>query len=71
MIAHNAINNNPAFLNKKFNYLEVIDFVKYRTEWNWKLKCVCGHEFIYKPYRVKKGIVKSCGCMRGRYERVK
>lgn len=53
---------------KKFNSLTAICEIEERSGKVvlWKFKCDCGKETIHDGYRVKSGIIKSCGCSRKR-----
>lgn len=53
---------------KKFNFLTAISEIEERKFGTvlWKFKCDCGNETIHEGYRVKSGIIKSCGCSRKR-----
>lgn len=52
-------------LNKKFNRLEVIEFVKInkRHRAEWLCKCECGNLKILEGKLIFNGNVKSCGCL--------
>lgn len=30
----------------------------------WRCKCDCGKELLVEPYKIRNGIIKSCGCQR-------
>ncbi len=50
-------------LNKKFNFLTVIDGpIKKNNKTYWKCKCDCGKEKIIRSDQLKSGKTKSCGC---------
>lgn len=50
---------------KKFNNLTVLGFSHRKEEkYFWKCKCDCGKETIVESYRLRKGLTKSCGCLR-------
>ena len=51
---------------KKFNRLTVLEFDRLDRGKGlsfWKCLCECGVEFIRAGTHIKKGIVKSCGCL--------
>lgn len=48
----------------KFNNLTAIRYEKtYRNQQYWLFKCDCGKEKILPKHHVRKGEVKSCGCL--------
>ena len=50
---------------QKFNSLTVLEFSHRKEEkYFWKCKCDCGNETIVESYRLRKGLTKSCGCLR-------
>lgn len=55
------------YSNQKFNYLTAIIFIEYSADKKkafWLFKCDCGVEKILNLYEVKRGNIKSCGCMK-------
>ncbi len=38
--------------------------IKRRTCYLWRCKCDCGKEILVEPYKISKGIIQSCGCVR-------
>ena len=50
---------------QKFNNLTVLSFAHRKKEkYFWLCKCDCGNETIVESYRLRKGLTKSCGCLR-------
>lgn len=35
----------------------------------WRCRCDCGKEFFVPSYKIKKGLIQSCGCLRGEKRR--
>lgn len=59
--AHNAVD----YSGIKVNKLEILEFVKTKNNRSiWLCKCDCGTFKELPAYRVKNGIIKSCGCIR-------
>jgi len=58
-------NNADILLSQKFNKLTVIDFAGYNKNQLvlWNCKCDCGQQKIVSGYDLKRGGVKSCGCL--------
>lgn len=55
--------------NEVFNYLTVIGSAwipngKGRLR-GWVCRCVCGEEGTYPPSKIRRGLIKSCGCKSG------
>lgn len=38
--------------------------IKRRTCYLWRCKCDCGNEILVEPYKISRGIIQSCGCIR-------
>lgn len=34
----------------------------------WECRCDCGKEFLTEGYKISKGIIESCGCMRNQHQ---
>jgi len=58
-------------LNKKFNYLKILDIFNNGKYLCCKCKCICGKIFNYRLDRVKSGYKKSCGCKTNRCKRTR
>lgn len=54
--------------NKQFGYLKAIKYVRVPNlvKIHWECICVCGKTHIASAANLKKGDIKSCGCMRGK-----
>jgi hypothetical protein len=62
----------PLFIDltgKKFGRLVASEYIKNNngTKALWKCKCDCGNEIITESSSLRKGITKSCGCIRHEY----
>lgn len=65
-------NNDEKYRGMKFNRLTIIglEYVKedyYGTttaHWNWICRCDCGNIISVVPQLVRKGMTKSCGCLK-------
>lgn len=50
---------------KKFGKLTVVKYIYTKNGYAyWKCKCDCGNEKIVAGFNLKRGNVKSCGCLR-------
>jgi len=59
--AHNRID----YIGLKNNKLAAIRFVDSKNHrLRWLFRCACGTEKVIPAYRVKNGIIKSCGCIK-------
>lgn len=59
-------NNSTEWLNSKFGRLTVIDFAHAEAPargWNWVCRCECGVVKVLRPFEVKSGKIRSCGCL--------
>jgi hypothetical protein len=70
-IISNGVKKLEGMINQKFNSLTVI--ARAGTAKNrdalWLCKCDCGGEAIVRGYSLRKGLTKSCGCLRRRQMR--
>ena len=60
------------YSNQKFNYLTAIKFIEYSSDKKqcyWLFRCDCGKEKKLNIYEVKRGRIKSCGCMQYIYDK--
>ena len=53
---------------RKFDRWLVIAYAGNRR---WRCRCVCGRERLVYPPNLKKGLSKSCGCLRAEMLRAK
>lgn len=52
-------------IGQKFDRLTVLDFVEMKNQRSqWRCLCICGKEKIVTGRDLKRGGVKSCGCLR-------
>lgn len=54
-------------IGRKFNRLLVLGF-SHKGKWGhsyWRVRCDCGNEKVVENSHLKRGKIKSCGCLRG------
>lgn len=59
---------------KKFGRLTVLKKAEYKTkarQAHWWCRCECGNELIVNGSSLRRGLTKSCGCLRDEYRRKK
>lgn len=56
--------NDFKYLGKTFYNMTVMDFEHRSQGWYWVCKCKCGNIRIVYPYKLRKGLIKSCGCLK-------
>ena len=59
-------NNSEEWLGQRFDRLTVVDFTRAEPPnrgWWWVCRCDCGTNKRFRPTDVKRGKVRSCGCL--------